>query len=126
MADERSTPSEVSRRFAEAINAGDLDGALACWSPAGVLVAPQEPQTRGRAELAERFRGLIALGARLDIRVCDEICTERGAMATTAMTMMVPGEDRPAVFEITATVLYVPGHGGLQILIDRLSGQTVA
>jgi hypothetical protein len=31
--DERRTPSEVSHRFADAINAGDLESALACWSP---------------------------------------------------------------------------------------------
>jgi ketosteroid isomerase-like protein len=126
VADERRTPSEVSHRFAEAINAGDLDGALACWSPSGVLVAQQEPQVRGHAELAERFRGLIALGAQLEIRVSDEICTEHGAMATTAMKMTVPTDGGTTVIEITATVLYVPGRGGLQILIDRLAGRTVA
>ena len=70
--DERRTPSEVSHRFAEAINAGDLESALACWSPAGVLVA-HELQVRGHAALGERFRELIAIGAQLEIAVSDEV-----------------------------------------------------
>jgi ketosteroid isomerase-like protein len=121
--DERRTPSEVSRRFADAINAGDLESALACWSPDGVLVAPHEPQVRGHPALGERFRELIAIGAQLEIAVSDEVCTEHGAMATTEMKLTIPNDGRAALVEITAVVLYVPRPGGLQILIDRLTGQ---
>jgi ketosteroid isomerase-like protein len=120
---ERGTPSEVSHRFADAINAGDVESALACWSPAGVLAAADEPQVRGHAALGQRFRELIAIGAQLEIAVSDEVCTEHGAMATTEMKMTIPTDGRAAVLEIAAVVLYVPGPGGLQILIDRLTRQ---
>jgi ketosteroid isomerase-like protein len=124
--DERRTPSEVSHRFAEAINAGDLRKALTCWSPAGVLVEPEGHHVRGHPQLAERFQGLITIGAQLKISVSDEVCTEHGAMATTEMQMTIPGDGREAVVEIKAVVLYVPGAGGLQILIDRLTARAVA
>lgn len=118
--EERRTPAEVSRRFADAINAGDLEGALECWSPAGVIATPGGSEVRGRAALTERFRGLIDVGAQLEISISDEVCTEFGAMATTRMTMTVHRNDGPAVIEVAAVVAYVPGPRGLQILIDHL------
>jgi ketosteroid isomerase-like protein len=118
--EERRTPTEVSHRFAEAINAGDLEGALACWSPAGVIVAPDGSEVRGHNALAERFRELIAVRAQLQISVSDEVCTELGATAATRMTMTIPANDEPTVTEIAAAVAYAPGSGGLQILIDCL------
>ena len=120
MVEECRTPAEVSDRFADAINAGDLEGALECWSPAAVIATPGDSEVRGRDALTERFRGLIAVGAQLKISISDEVCTEFGAMATTRMTMTVPTNDGPAVIEVAAVVAYVPGPRGLQILIDHL------
>jgi ketosteroid isomerase-like protein len=117
----RRTPAEVSHDFAEAINAGDLEGALACWSPAAVIVSTNGSEVRGHAALTERFRGLIAAGAQLQIAVSDEVCTEVGATATTRMTMTVRASDGPAVIEVAAAVAYARGPTGLQILVDRLS-----
>jgi ketosteroid isomerase-like protein len=120
MIEERRTPSEVSDRFAEAINAGDLEAALVCWSSAAVIVSPDGSEVRGHVALAERFRGLIAVEARLQISVSKEVCTELGATARTRMMMRVSADDKPTVVEVTAAVAYVPGPGGLQILIDHL------
>jgi ketosteroid isomerase-like protein len=116
----RRTPTEVSNGFAEAINAGDLEGALACWSPVAVIAAEDGSHVRGHAALRERFRQLIAIGAQLQIAVSDEVCTELGATATTRMTMTLRANDEPSVIEVAAAVAYVPGQGGLQILIDHL------
>jgi ketosteroid isomerase-like protein len=124
--DERRTPTEVSHRFAEAINAGDLQEALTCWSPAGVLVEAEGHHVRGQSQLAERFQGLITIGAQLKISVSDEVCTKDGAMARTEMQMTIPGDGRETVVEIKGVVLYVPGPGGLQILIDRLAARSIA
>jgi hypothetical protein len=121
--EERRTPAEVSRRFAEAINAGDLEGALACWSPCAVIAGPYGAEVRGHAALSERFRELIAVGAQLQISVFDEVSTELGANATTRMTMTVGAPHEPTVIEVAAVVTYVPGPSGLQILIDHLSPQ---
>ena len=120
MAEGRVTPSQVSGLFAEAISAGDLEGALSLWSPAAVIVAPDGSEVRGHAALAERFGQLIASGTRLEIRVDEEICTALGAMAKTRMTMAVPAADGATVVEAEGRVVYVPGPGGLEILIDRL------
>jgi ketosteroid isomerase-like protein len=122
--DGRQTPAEVSHRFAEAISAGDLESALACWASDGVIAAPDGSEIRGHAALAERFRTLIAVGARLQICVSDEVCSELGATATTRMTMTVPVNDEPTVTKVAAVVTYVPGAGGLQILIDQISPLT--
>jgi ketosteroid isomerase-like protein len=118
--EECRTPTEVSQRFADAINAGDLEGALECWSPAAVIATPDGSEVRGHAALTERFRGLIDSGARLQISVADEVCTEFGAVATTRMTMTVLANDEPRVVEAAAVVAYVPGTRGLQILIDHI------
>jgi hypothetical protein len=125
MAEERRTPAEVSRRFAEAINVGDLEGALECWSPVAVIATPDGSEVRGHAALTERFSGLIAVGAQLQISVSDEVCTELGATATTHMTMTVCTNDKPTVIEVVAVVTYVPGPSGMQILIDHLDTQIV-
>jgi ketosteroid isomerase-like protein len=115
------TPAEVSGGFAEAINADDLEGALACWSPAAVIVSPDGSEVRGHAALRERFRALIGVGAQLQIAVSDEVYTELGATATTRMTMTVRASDGPAVTEVAGVVTYARGPAGLQILVDRLS-----
>jgi len=122
---ERRTPAEVSQRFAQAINAGDLEGALACWSPAAVIAAPDGSEVRGHPALTERFRALVAVGAQLQISISEEICSELGATATTQMTMTVSTNDQPTVTTVTADVTYVPGAGGLQILIDHIRPMTV-
>jgi ketosteroid isomerase-like protein len=121
----RRTPAEVSHRFAEAINAGDLEGALACWSPAAVIAGDDGSHIRGHAALRERFRALIAVGAQLQIAVSDEVCTELGATAFTQMTMTVWDKGEPSVVEGAAAVAYVPGQGGLQILIDHLGREAI-
>lgn len=123
MVEECRTPAEVSHRFAEAINAGDLEGALECWSPAAVIATPDGFEVRGHAALTERFRELITVGAQLQISVSDEVCTEFGATATTRMTMTVCTDDEPSVTDVPAVVAYVPGPRGLQILIDHLKSQ---
>lgn len=123
MVDECRTPTEVSHRFAEAINAGDLESALAYWSLEGVIVTQGEPQVRGHAALAECFAGLVAVGAQLQISVSEEVRTEHGAMATTRMKMTVPTKREPTVIELAGVVMYVPGPNGLQILIDRLTAR---
>lgn len=120
MAEERGTLGQVSGLFAEAINASDLDGALSLWSPAAVIVAVDGSETCGHAALSERFSQLIANGTRLEIRVCEEICTALGATAKTRMTMTTPAADGSTVIGAEGQVVYVPGPGGLQILIDRL------
>lgn len=122
--EECRTPAEVSRRFAEAINVGNLEGALECWSPAAVIATPDGSEVRGHAALTEHFSGLIAVGAQLQISVSDEVCTELGATATTRMTMTVCTNDKPTLIEVAAVVAYVPGPSGLQILIDHLNTQT--
>jgi ketosteroid isomerase-like protein len=114
------TPAEVSQRFAHAINSADLEAALACWSPAAVIAAPGS-EVRGHAALRERFEGLIAAGAQLQISVSDEVSTELGATARTRMRMTVSSQQKPIVVEVAAVVAYVPGPAGLQILIDHLS-----
>lgn len=116
MGSERQTPTEVSRCFAEAINAGDLNGAIACWSTAAVTVEPDGSEVRGHAEIKDRFRLLISVGAQLQISVSDEISSERGATATTRMTMTVPTGDELTVSIVgSAVVTYAPGPGDLQI-----------
>lgn len=120
MAEERVTPSQVSGLFAKAISAGDLEAAMSLWSPDAVIVSPDGSEVRGHAALSEHFSQLIASRTHLEIHVDDEVCTALGATAKTRMTMTVPAADGETVIEVEGQVVYVPGPGGLQILIDRL------
>jgi ketosteroid isomerase-like protein len=113
------TPAQTSLRFAQAINEGDLAGALACWSPDAVIVSETVEEARGHQALRERFGQLIDTGARVEIVVSDEICTELAATANTQMTLTLPGGSDP--LRLKGAVVYVPGVDGWQILIDRLA-----
>jgi ketosteroid isomerase-like protein len=117
------TPAEASYRFAEAISAGDLEGALECWSPAAVIVAPDGSEVRGRSALAQRFGQLVAAGAQAQVLVFDEVRTDIGATARTRMSLTVPVDGKPITLNTAGVVTYVPGQSGWRILIDRLHSE---
>lgn len=116
---ETGAPAQTSLRFAQAINEGDLAGALACWSPDAVIVTESGEEARGHEVLGERFGQMIGVGARVEIVVSDEICTELAATANTHMTLALPGGPDPV--RLKGAVVYVPTVDGWQILIDRLA-----
>ena len=64
------TPADVDRLFAEALSAGDVDGALEMYEPDAVYIDGSGFEYRGHAEIREALTELVAMQATLD---CFEI-----------------------------------------------------
>jgi uncharacterized protein (TIGR02246 family) len=72
-------PADVDRLFAEALSAGDLEGALAKYEPDGCYVMSNGKFARGHEEIRAALADLIALDCTLDCRVFDVV--ENGDLA---------------------------------------------
>jgi ketosteroid isomerase-like protein len=116
MVDGRS-PGETSRDFAAAINAGNIEAALACWAPDAALVAPDGTIVCGEM-LRRRFEQLIAGNLALAIHLSNEIEVGGIAMAITRMTMTSPDGQPP--IEVHATVVYRRVGDRWRLAIDRI------
>jgi hypothetical protein len=64
-----ATPRLACEALAKALNAGELEAALACFSPGGGLVWEDGTLTRGEAALRDRLAELIARAARVGIEL---------------------------------------------------------
>jgi uncharacterized protein (TIGR02246 family) len=73
------TPADVDRLFAEALSAGDLDGALDTYEPDACFVLNDGTVARGHAEIREALAALIALNCTLDCYEVDAL--ENGDLA---------------------------------------------
>jgi uncharacterized protein (TIGR02246 family) len=55
------TPLQVVRRLIAALNAGDLDDAVACYAPAATFIPQPGAVVSGRAAIREALAQLVAL-----------------------------------------------------------------
>lgn len=73
------TPADVDRLFAEALSAGDIDGALSMYEPDAVYIDGTGHESRGHPEIRAALAELVAMQATLD---CYEVDTaENGDLA---------------------------------------------
>jgi ketosteroid isomerase-like protein len=72
-------PADVDRLFAEALSAGDLEGALAMYEPDAVYQSEPDEPARGHAAIREELAALIALDCTLDCYRIDVV--ENGDLA---------------------------------------------
>lgn len=63
------TPEDADRLFAERMNAGDVEGLVALYEPAGVLVREDGTPVVGPAALRDELGGILALRPRITMRV---------------------------------------------------------
>lgn len=73
------TPADVDRLFAEALSAGDLEGALALYEENASYVDGHGTVARGHAQIRAALAELIALRATLDCYEIDVV--ENGDLA---------------------------------------------
>lgn len=71
---------QVAVALLTAVNAGDVDGILACWTADGVMMPPHHPAVLGRAAIADHFRGVFA-GRRLSFTFTASDVVSDGDMA---------------------------------------------
>jgi uncharacterized protein (TIGR02246 family) len=73
------TPADVDRLFAEALSAGDLEGALAMYEEDACFVRAHDEVARGRAQIRAALAELISLAPTLDCYEIDVL--ENGDLA---------------------------------------------
>lgn len=76
-----ATPRLVCEAFCRAINDGDLDAALACFSADGCLVWADGTATFGETAMRQRLDELISVGARIEIEIAGVIVAGDLALA---------------------------------------------
>jgi uncharacterized protein (TIGR02246 family) len=87
------TPEDVDRLFAEALNAGNLDGLVALYEPEASLSPAPGKQVSGHAAIREALAGFLAAKPRMDLSV--RVIAQSGALAlcTARWTLAMTGQD---------------------------------
>jgi ketosteroid isomerase-like protein len=85
------SPIDTVHRLVAAINAGNLDAAVALYEPSGVLLSPEGAPARGTAELRAALGGFIAMKPRLESQT--ERVFESGDLALYLSRWSLQGTD---------------------------------
>jgi len=86
-----SKPAETLNQFAEALNRGDLEAAVALYEPKAVLVVEPGTLARGSGEIREALAGFI--GLKPTLRVETEQVLEVGDVALNVGRWTLKGTD---------------------------------
>ena len=85
------SPVDTVHRLVAAINAGNLDAAVALYEPSGVLLFPEGAPARGTAELRAALGGFIAMKPKLEAQA--ERVFESGDLALYLSRWSLQGTD---------------------------------
>jgi len=85
------SPVDTVHRLVAAINAGNLDAAVALYEPSGVLLSPEGAPARGTAELRAALGGFIAMKPKLEAQA--ERVFESGDLALYLSRWSLQGTD---------------------------------
>jgi len=85
------SPVDTVHRLVAAINAGNLDAAVALYEPSGVLLSPEGAPARGTAELRAALGGFIAMKPKLQTQA--ERVFESGDIALYLSRWSLQGTD---------------------------------
>jgi uncharacterized protein (TIGR02246 family) len=85
------SPEQLSAEFAAAIEARDVDAALALWSDDAALIQADGNTIRGHAAIEPALRALVDNGVRLGIRLSRAF--EAGDVAIGSGTLTISGRD---------------------------------
>jgi uncharacterized protein (TIGR02246 family) len=88
-------PEEVDELFTKAMNAGDLEAALALWADDGSFVDEQGEVISGKEALRSTLAGFFALQPQLDLRVKKVIGAGDIAVTMGTWSMRATGPDGP-------------------------------
>jgi uncharacterized protein (TIGR02246 family) len=92
-----TTPEEVQRLWARAMNAGDLNAALALYERDAVLVPAPGQRVVGRASIREALAGFLALQPRFSLDVQPAVGATDTALLTSRWSMTGTAPDGSAV-----------------------------
>jgi ketosteroid isomerase-like protein len=114
-----STPEQVSMGFAEAVSAGDLDGAAGFFAEDARFLMADGRLVEGRAAIRGVLRLLIANRPQMSVEIERMIETPRGAVGSEHWTLSFEGDgEGPGEQSGRSTVVFARGAEGWEILID--------
>jgi ketosteroid isomerase-like protein len=85
------SPVDTVHRLVAAINAGNLDAAVALYEPSAILLSPEGSPSRGAAELRAALGGFIAMKPKLEAQA--ERVFESGDLALYLSRWSLQGTD---------------------------------
>ncbi|HEX5939230.1 MAG TPA: nuclear transport factor 2 family protein, partial [Dehalococcoidia bacterium] len=85
------SPKEVDDLFAQAMNAGDLEGALALFEDEGSFATQQGEVVSGKDALREALGGFFAMQPQLDLQIKKVILAGDIAVNSGAWTLKATG-----------------------------------
>ena len=113
------TPEEVIRKFADRLNEGDVDGALALYEPDATFVAEPGTTVHGTAEIRAALQRFAALRPTLTGEI--QGVREGGDIALVLNRWSLEGESADGAVEMAGTsadVLRRQEDGTWRVLID--------
>src|SRR5258705_11211137 len=111
------SPVDTVRRLVAAINAGNLDAAVALYEPSGVLLSLEGAPARGTAELRAALGGFIAMKPKLQSQA--ERVFESGGIALYLSRWGLQGTDpggKPTALAGEATDVLGGRAGGNRLM----------
>lgn len=118
-----ATPRLTCDALAKAINHGDLEAALACFSPGATLVGPDGSSAQGEASIRARLRELIAQGAQVQIELRGVLVASDTALAHERWTIAYPNQRSHAPQSTSPTLVLRLTGGEWKIAIACPWGQ---
>ena len=117
-------PHAIPGRFEAAINAGDLDAALALWGERSVILTPQGERVDGREAISAVLGALIASGTRVTIDLRGVY--EAGDVALAQGQVTMRASDGTTTRSDACAVYARNGDGGWQLALDAPWGLPAA
>ncbi len=114
-----STPEELPRLFAAAVNSGDTGAALELWTAEAAMIAFDGSVLEGEGAVEGAVRALIEAGTRIEIEI--ERVVNAGTVAVAFGRLTMRGADdagRPFEQQSSSMAVYALQDGGWRVALD--------
>jgi uncharacterized protein (TIGR02246 family) len=107
------SPAALSAAFAAAINARDVEGALALWIEDAAILRPDGETVRGREAIGAALHALVDNGVSVEVDVAELYAAGDVALAVGTLTINgTDGDGRPYSQRSQSVVIYTRGSDG--------------
>ena len=115
------SPDEVVGQIIEALNAGDVEAALALYEPGATFVPEPGKAVTGVEAIREVLNGFLALKPRMTMQVHQVVESGDLALVCSRWTLKGTGPDGEAVelAGLGADIVRRQAHGAWQFVVDN-------
>jgi uncharacterized protein (TIGR02246 family) len=118
-----ATPRLACEALARAINARDLEAALACFAPGAALVGSDGNAAQGEAAIRSRLSGLVSVAARVEIELSGVLIASDTALAHERWTISYGAQRSNAPRSTSPTLVLRLTEGEWRVAIACPWGQ---